>query len=77
LPTLETLAMLNVVPGFEEEPEGFGAAAGLLLELPPQPARSAAAATAPAATKAVFGNLRIDRDTQNGAQRFSAVKRPG
>jgi hypothetical protein len=69
--------MLNIVPGFEEEPDGFGAAAGLLLELPPQPARSATAATAPAATRAVFGNLGIDRDTEDGAKRFSGVKHPG
>src|SRR5437879_12814191 len=70
LPTPETLAMLNFVAGFEEEADGFGAAAGLLPELPPQPARRTAAATAAIPSKDVFVKVRIGRDTRRRRSRF-------
>src|SRR2546430_4574084 len=66
----ETLAMLNFVAGFEEEADGFGAAAGLLPEPPPQPARRTAAATAAIPSNDVFVNVRIGRDTRRRGSRF-------
>ena len=59
LPTPETLAMLNLVAGFAEEPGELVDVVGL-LDPPPQPLRIAATATALPQTKTLFGNPSIE-----------------
>jgi hypothetical protein len=59
LPRPERLAVLNFVAGFADELDEFVDAAGL-AEPPPQPARIAAAATALAPIKTLFGDSSIE-----------------